>query len=70
MGALGLDGAESPRFTGRGVSALLGDDELMIKTGRVFTTRQLADEYWFTDVDGKLPVGAPDPRDPGPLLLP
>jgi dehydrogenase/reductase SDR family protein 1 len=67
---LDLEGAESPRFTGRGIAALLCDDQLMSRTGRVFTTRQLADEYGFTDVDGSLPDGAPDPGDPGPLLLP
>ena len=40
----------------------------MRKSGRVFTTRQLADEYGFVDVDGSLPEGAPLPGDPGPLL--
>jgi dehydrogenase/reductase SDR family protein 1 len=67
---LDLDGAESPRFTGRGIAALLCDDQVMRKSGRVFTTRQLADEYGFVDVEGNLPEGAPDPGDPGPLLLP
>ena len=67
---LDLDGAESPRFTGRGVAALLQDDQLMKKTGRVFTTRQLADEYGFVDVDGQLPDGAPDPGEPVPILAP
>ena len=28
------------------------------------------DEYGFVDVDGKLPDGAPDPGDPGPILEP
>ncbi|MEZ4354820.1 MAG: SDR family NAD(P)-dependent oxidoreductase [Myxococcota bacterium] len=67
---LDLDGAESPRFTGRGIAALLLDPDLMQKTGRVFTTRWLAETYGFRDVDGRLPDGAPDPGDPGPLLLP
>ena len=66
---LDLDGAETARFTGRGLAALVCDDRLMAKSGRVFTTRQLADEYDFSDVDGSLPDGAPDPGDPGPLLL-
>ena len=42
----------------------------MAKSGRAITTRQLADEYGFVDVDGELPDGAPDPGDPGPLLAP
>ncbi len=67
---LDLDGAESPRFTGRSIAALLCDEQLMLKSGRVLTTRQLADEYGFVDVDGSLPDGAPDPGDPGPLLAP
>jgi len=67
---LDLDGAESPRFTGRGIAELLCDDHLMAKSGRVLTTRQLADEYQFVDGDGSLPNGAPDPGDPGPLLAP
>jgi dehydrogenase/reductase SDR family protein 1 len=67
---LDLEGAESPRFTGRAIAALLRDSSLMEKTGRVFTTRQLADEYGFVDVDGSLPKGAPDPGEPGPLLAP
>jgi len=67
---LDLDGAESPRFTGRGIAALLLDDQVMKKTGRVFTTRQLAEEYGFLDVDGKLPDGAADPGEPAPLLAP
>ena len=68
--SLDLDGAESPRFTGRGIAALLCDDRVMAKSGRVLTTRALADEYGFLDVDGNLPDGAPDPGEPGPLLVP
>jgi dehydrogenase/reductase SDR family protein 1 len=67
---LDLDGAESPRFTGRGIAAILCDKRRMEKSGRVFTTLQLAQEYGFVDVDGSLPRGAPDPGDPGPLLAP
>jgi len=66
---LDLDGAESPRFAGRGIVALLCDDDVMKKTGRVITTRQLAEEYGFVDIEGNMPDGAPDPGDPGPLLL-
>lgn len=67
---LDLEGAESPRFTGRGIAALLCDENVMAKSGRAMTTRQLADEYGFVDIDGQLPEGAPDPGDPGPLLAP
>jgi dehydrogenase/reductase SDR family protein 1 len=67
---LDLDGAESPRFSGRGLAALLLDANVMAKSGRVLTTRQLAEEYGFLDVDGQLPDGAPDPGDPGPLVAP
>jgi len=67
---LELDGAESPRFSGRGLAALLQDDKIMQKSGRVFTTRRLAEEYGFLDLDGQMPNGAPDPGEPGPLLVP
>ena len=64
---LDFDGAESPRFAGRGIAAILTDPERMKKNGRVFTTRALADEYGFTDVDGSLPSGAADPGPPAPI---
>jgi dehydrogenase/reductase SDR family protein 1 len=67
---LDLDGAESPRFTGRGIAALLLDENIMSRSGRVFTTRQLAEQYGFVDVDGTLPKGAPDPGEPAPLFAP
>jgi dehydrogenase/reductase SDR family protein 1 len=67
---LELDGAESPRFSGRGLAALLLDKKVMAKSGRVFTTRQLAEEYGFLDLDGNMPDGAPDPGEPGPLVAP
>lgn len=67
---LELDGAESPRFSGRGLAALLLDENVMAKSGRVVTTRQLAEEYGFLDLDGQMPDGAPDPGDPGQLLAP
>ena len=49
---------------------LICDENVMAKSGRAITTRQLADEYGFVDVDGRLPAGALDPGDPGPLLAP
>jgi NAD(P)-dependent dehydrogenase (short-subunit alcohol dehydrogenase family) len=45
--------AESPEFPGRGIAALAADPEVLAKSGRLFTTPELAREYGFTDVDGK-----------------
>ena len=58
---LDLDGAETPRFPGRGVVALASDPAVAERSGQIYTTRQLAEIYGFTDVDGTLPNGAPDP---------
>jgi hypothetical protein len=44
---------ESPEFPGRAIAALAADPDVMAKSGRVFTTPELAREYGFTDVDGK-----------------
>ena len=54
---LNFDGAESQRFTGRAVAALAGDPEVLTRSGRVYTSRELAVEYGFTDVGGGLPAG-------------
>jgi NAD(P)-dependent dehydrogenase (short-subunit alcohol dehydrogenase family) len=43
---------ESAEFPGRAIAALAADDDIMAKTGLVFTTPALAKEYGFTDVDG------------------
>jgi dehydrogenase/reductase SDR family protein 1 len=67
---LDLEGAESPRFAGRAVAALLLDPRVMRRSGRSHTTRALADAYGFTDVDGSLPKPGLEPLDPGPLLPP
>lgn len=64
---LDLKGAETPRFPGRGVVALASDPAVVERSGKIFTTRQLADSYGFTDVDGNLPNGAPDPATYYPL---
>jgi len=55
-----LTGSESPQFTGRAVAALAADPEIMIKTGKVLTVAELAPEYGFTDIDGKLPEPWPE----------
>ena len=52
---LELAGTESQRFPGRAIVALATDLNVMRWTGRAVTTRALAQEYGFTDVDGTLP---------------
>ena len=54
---LDFERAESLRFTGRAVAALACDADVLARTGRALTSRDLADEYGFTDVDGTLPDG-------------
>jgi NAD(P)-dependent dehydrogenase (short-subunit alcohol dehydrogenase family) len=50
-----LSNSESPEFTGRAVTALAGDPEIMYKSGKVLVVAALAQEYGFTDVDGRQP---------------
>jgi NAD(P)-dependent dehydrogenase (short-subunit alcohol dehydrogenase family) len=47
--------SESPTYLGRGVAALAADPDASRFGGRVLTSRQLADEYGLTDVDGSRP---------------
>ena len=54
---LDFSGAESQRFTGRAVAALAADPDALSRSGRAWTSRELADAYGFTDVDGSLPAG-------------
>ena len=54
-----LAGAESLRFMGRAVVALAEDPEVMRHSGGAVTSRGLADEYGFRDVDGSLPDDSP-----------
>ena len=44
---------ESVEYTGRAVVALAGDANVMVKSGRVLTVGHLAEEYGFTDADGR-----------------
>jgi NAD(P)-dependent dehydrogenase (short-subunit alcohol dehydrogenase family) len=48
-----LSGTESPRYVGRAVAALMADPKVMEKSGRVYRVGDLAQEYGFTDVDGR-----------------
>jgi dehydrogenase/reductase SDR family protein 1 len=50
-----LSNSESPQFVGRAVAALAADPDVMRKTGRVWVAAALAEEYGFTDVDGRQP---------------
>jgi NAD(P)-dependent dehydrogenase (short-subunit alcohol dehydrogenase family) len=44
---------ESPEYVGRAVAALAADPDIMAKSGRVLMVGELAQEYGFTDVDGR-----------------
>ena len=52
---LDLSNSESPQFIGRAVAALASDPNVMEKTGKVVVAAALAEEYGFTDTDGKMP---------------
>lgn len=54
-----LDLAESVRFVGRAVVALAADADVLERSGTAATTRTLADEYGFVDLDGSLPPHQP-----------
>ena len=44
---------ESAELPGRAIAALVGDPDVLAKSGGVHTTPALAREYGFTDVDGR-----------------
>lgn len=52
---LDLSNSESPQFIGHAVAALAADPNVMEKSGRVLVAASLAQEYGFTDIDGKQP---------------
>lgn len=54
-GVFDLSSSESPEFQGRAVAALAADPEVARWTGQVLVTAALAEEYGFTDLDGKSP---------------
>jgi NAD(P)-dependent dehydrogenase (short-subunit alcohol dehydrogenase family) len=64
--AAGVDGlekfTESPEYVGRGVAALAADPNVLARTGELLTSAGLAQEYRFTDIDGRLvpPFKMPD----------
>jgi NAD(P)-dependent dehydrogenase (short-subunit alcohol dehydrogenase family) len=51
---LDLSNSESPQFIGRAVAALAADPNVMNRTGKVLVAAALAQEYGFTDIDGKV----------------
>ncbi|MEV6137582.1 SDR family NAD(P)-dependent oxidoreductase [Nocardia sp. NPDC051990] len=54
-GTYDLDSAESPRFPGRAVVALAADPNRRQRSGSAWRIADLAEEYGFTDVDGRIP---------------
>ena len=53
--AMGWGGSETPCFVGRAVAALAADADVARKNGGIYTTRALAEEYGFVDIDGTRP---------------
>jgi NAD(P)-dependent dehydrogenase (short-subunit alcohol dehydrogenase family) len=51
-----LSNSESPQFLGRAVAALAADPQVLAKSGRWLVAAELAEEYGFTDTDGKRPA--------------
>jgi NAD(P)-dependent dehydrogenase (short-subunit alcohol dehydrogenase family) len=47
--------SETPLFAGRAIAALAADPKIMKKSGRVFSSWGLSDEYGFCDADGTHP---------------
>jgi dehydrogenase/reductase SDR family protein 1 len=52
---LDLSNSESPQFIGRAAVALASDPAIMEKSGYVLVAATLAQQYGFTDIDGKQP---------------
>jgi NAD(P)-dependent dehydrogenase (short-subunit alcohol dehydrogenase family) len=52
---LDLTNSESPEFTGRAVAALAADPDVLRHTGKILVVAALANDYGFTDIDGKTP---------------
>jgi NAD(P)-dependent dehydrogenase (short-subunit alcohol dehydrogenase family) len=51
----GFAGSESPFFVGRAVAALAADPEVLGKSGGLYSSWGLSEEYGFDDVDGTRP---------------
>ena len=58
-----FDLSESPEYIGRAAAALAADPEVFRKNGQLLWVAELAEEYGFTDIDGRrIPLF--DPRRP------
>jgi NAD(P)-dependent dehydrogenase (short-subunit alcohol dehydrogenase family) len=51
----GFLASETPLFAGHAVAAFAADPNIMKKSGRVFSSWNLSDEYGFCDADGRRP---------------
>ena len=51
----GFAGSETPFFVGRAVAALAADEKALDKSGGLYSSWGLSEEYGFTDVDGSRP---------------
>jgi NAD(P)-dependent dehydrogenase (short-subunit alcohol dehydrogenase family) len=51
----GFGGSETPCFVGRAVAALAADPRVLSKSGGIYSSWGLSEEYGFTDVDGGRP---------------
>jgi NAD(P)-dependent dehydrogenase (short-subunit alcohol dehydrogenase family) len=51
--------SETPFFVGRAVAALAADPDVRCKAGAVLFAADLAEEYGFTDIDGRRPAFHP-----------
>lgn len=47
--------SETPYFVGRAIAALAADPHVFSKTGGVYSSWGLSDEYRFSDIDGRQP---------------
>ena len=54
-GVFDLSNSESPEFLGRAVAALSADPDVSRWAGKVVVAAALAQEYGFTDIDGREP---------------
>jgi dehydrogenase/reductase SDR family protein 1 len=52
---LDMSNSESPQFIGRAVAALAAEPKVIDRTGKILIAAALAQEYRFTDIDGKSP---------------
>jgi NAD(P)-dependent dehydrogenase (short-subunit alcohol dehydrogenase family) len=52
---LDLSNSESPQFIGRAVAALAADPDILAQSGAVIVAAACAEQYGFTDIDGRRP---------------